>query len=200
MHAISLPHVFQSDPNIRDGLGENLKSLKSSPGPRDMPLHVKGWAHPQSHAWEAQAGAALWFLIPPRRIPLVPSTGRATPSAHSSSRKAFPCLQHCLWETGWRGDGEKLIPVSQCLNKPQTLFGEGRLERRSRFFFLLPTQVTEWIRGQGTGVLVLLHPLPKQGQGGWENLGKGFPPPAGRGDDCFIMLRNAPVSPGLTLT
>lgn len=39
--------------------------------------------------------------------------------------------------------GEKLIPVSleshaQCLNKSQTLFGEGGLERRSRFFFSSP--------------------------------------------------------------
>jgi len=54
MHAISLPYVFKSDLYIRDGLGENLKSLKSPPGPRGVPLHGEGCVCPQSHAWESQ--------------------------------------------------------------------------------------------------------------------------------------------------
>lgn len=89
MHAISLPHVFQSDPNIRDGLGENLKSPKSSPGPWDMPLHGKGWAHAQSHAWEAQAQRALGFLIPPNTSPWCPPQGGHPPLLIPAAHRHF---------------------------------------------------------------------------------------------------------------
>lgn len=89
MHAISLPHVFQSDPNIRDGLGENLKSPKSSPELRDMPLHGKGWVHPQSHAWEAWDQAALWFLIPPNAPPWCPPQGVHPPLLAPAAGRHF---------------------------------------------------------------------------------------------------------------
>lgn len=92
MHAISLPHVFQSDPNIRDGLGENLKSPKSSLGPRDMPLHGKGWAHPQSHAWEAEAQTALWFLIAPNASPWCPPQGGHPPLLTPAAGRHFHAL------------------------------------------------------------------------------------------------------------
>lgn len=55
---------------------------------------------------------------------------------------------HCLWDTGWRGDGEKLIQVSQCLNKSQTLFGVGGWRGETDFFS--PLHPGHWV-SQGSG-------------------------------------------------
>ena len=135
MHTISLPHVFESDLNIRDGLGENLKSPKSPPGPRGVPVHGEGCARPWSHAWEAQGLRQPFHSLSPRIHPLQSLCGeRASLSAHSSSRQIFPCPQRWLRDTGQRGDGAKLIPTSQCLNSPRLCLGRG-VEGRNRLFF-----------------------------------------------------------------
>lgn len=100
MHTISMPHVFKSDLNIRDGLGENLKSPKSLLGPQGVLLHGKRCECPQSHAWEAEGlspSAPHPLQIHPLQFPWVE---RAPFSAHSSSEQEFPRPQCWLWDAG----------------------------------------------------------------------------------------------------
>lgn len=135
----------------RDGLGENLKSPESPPGPWGMPLHGKGCVRPWSHAWEAQGLRQAFGSQPPHIHPLQSPWGEgASPSAHSSSGQVFPCPQCWLQDAAYRGDGAKLIPVSQCLNSPRLCLGRGVEGRNSLFFSSTPRSQSEsGVREQG---------------------------------------------------
>lgn len=176
MHAISLQHVFKSDLSIRGGLGENLKSPKS-------PLGA------QSYAWEAQGLQQHFDSLSSHPSPCGERASLTAAGNHFHAPTAG-----CRMHDGVEKSEQSWTQYDSAWIFPGCIWEEWGREAAFFFFFLLRTQVMEWVRGQGTGVMVLLHLFPRQGQGGWEKLRTDFPPPVGGGDGCLIVLREAPAS------